>query len=137
MDDWKAYKRGAGGTPGGLGTFLIGLVMTLIGGYLLLNQIQVSSGFFSWRYGLFGGVNISAFGVTLIFFLLGVGFIFFDGRSKIGWFLTGGSFMLILVGVLATLRVYLQTTSLYILLAILILFVGGLGLIARSLRAIE
>ncbi len=137
MDDWKAYKRGAGGTPGGLGTFLIGLVMTLIGGYLLLNQIRVSSGFFSWRYGLFGGVNISAFGVTLIFFLLGVGFIFFDGRSKIGWFLTGGSFMLILVGVLATLRVYLQTTSLYILLAILILFVGGLGLIARSLRAIE
>ncbi len=140
MDDWKTYKRykrGAGGTPGGLGTFFLGLIMTLIGGYLLLNQIQVSSGFFSWRYGLFGGVDISAFGVTLIFFLIGVGFIFVNGRSKIGWLLTSSSFLLILIGVLSTLRVYLRTTSLYILLAILILFVGGLGLMARSLRAVE
>lgn len=137
MDDWQAYKRGAGGTPGGLGTFFLGLIMTLIGGYLLLNQIQVSSGFFGWRYALFSGFNISAFGVTLILFLLGVGLIFFDGRSKPGWLLTGGGLLLIIVGVLATLRVYLQTTSLYVLLAILVLFVGGLGLMARSLRAME
>ncbi|MCA9958625.1 MAG: hypothetical protein R3E31_25450 [Chloroflexota bacterium] len=136
MEDWKQYKRGAGGTPGGLGTFIIGLIMTLVGGYLLLNQIHVSSGFFGWRYG-FGGVNVSAFGITLLFFLLGVGLIFFDGRSKAGWLLAGGGLLIIIVGVLATLHVYLRTTSLYILLGILVLFVGGLGLMARSLRAVE
>ena len=28
-------RRGAGGTPGGMGEFLIGLVMAIAGGYLL------------------------------------------------------------------------------------------------------
>ena len=137
MDDLKPVKRGAGGTPGGMGLFFMGLIMSLIGGYLLLNQIQVTSGFWGWRYALFGGVNISAFGVTLILFLLGIGLIFFDGRSKVGWFLAGGGLLLIIVGVLASLRVYLRNTSLYVVLIILILFVGGVGLMARSLRAME
>lgn len=137
MDDWQKYKRGAGGTPGGLGSFFLGLLMSLIGGYLLLNQIHVSSGFAGWRYSLWGGVNISAFGVTLILFLLGVGLIFFNGRSKVGWLLAGGGLLIIVVGLLASLRVYLRTTSLYVLLVILVLLVGGLGLMARSLRSVE
>jgi hypothetical protein len=30
-----------GGTPGGIAEFIIGLVMTCIGGYLLSNQVSV------------------------------------------------------------------------------------------------
>ena len=50
--------RGAGGTPGGVGPFFIGLIMAAAGGYLLLNQVQVTTSF--WRFGAYGG-----FGLTL------------------------------------------------------------------------
>ncbi len=36
---------GAGGTSGGVGEFFIGLVMVSVGGYLLLNQVMVTTGF--------------------------------------------------------------------------------------------
>ena len=74
-------RRGAGGTPGGLGEFFAGLAMAVAGGYLLLNQVTVTSGF--WQ---FGGYN--AFGISLIPLLIGIAMLFFDGRSKLGWVLT-------------------------------------------------
>jgi predicted membrane channel-forming protein YqfA (hemolysin III family) len=47
--------RGAGGTPGGLGTFLAGAAMVVAGGYLLLNQVTVTSGYwYFWGYNAFG-----------------------------------------------------------------------------------
>lgn len=36
---------GAGGTPGGIGQFLIGILLAGIGVYLMLNQVQVTT---SW-----------------------------------------------------------------------------------------
>jgi hypothetical protein len=126
------YKKGAGGTPGGLGQFFIGLIMSLSGGYMLTTQIRVTSGFFGMH--LFGG-TVSAFGATLIPFMIGVGLIFFDGRSKIGWALTSISLFIIIIGVLVNLRVYFANTSLYVTLIMLVLLVGGLGLMARALKA--
>src|ERR1051325_9013138 len=41
--------RSPGGTPGGLGEFLGGLALVVAGGYLLLNQVTVTSGFWSFR----------------------------------------------------------------------------------------
>ena len=125
--------KGAGGSSGGLGTFVLGLLLSLIGLYLLLNQVTVTSGFWGTRYG-FGGLSVSPFGVTLFPFLIGVGLVFFNGRSTIGWLLTAGSFLFIIVGIIANLRVYFAPTSLWVTLIILIMLVGGLGLIARSLR---
>ena len=47
--------RGAGGTPGGLGEFFIGLVMALIGAYMLTNRVTVASSYYSsWGYNTFG-----------------------------------------------------------------------------------
>ena len=43
--------KGAGGTTGGLGTFLAGFAMVIAGGYLLLTRVSVAAG--GWRfYGL-------------------------------------------------------------------------------------
>ncbi len=36
--------RGAGGTPGGLGTFLSGAALVVAGGYLLLTRVMVTAG---------------------------------------------------------------------------------------------
>jgi hypothetical protein len=119
--------KGAGGTPGGLWMFFGGLAMVVVGGYLLLNQVEVHSGFWSW----WGG---QTFGLTLVPLLVGIGFLFFDGKSLVGWIVTGAGALIIVAGILANLRIYFQPTSLYNTLLMLALIAGGLGLIARSLR---
>src|SRR5215217_1893093 len=100
MDDLDRRLRGAqgrrltdvGGTAGGLGSFLLGAMMTAAGGYLLLNQVTVTTGFWS-----FYGYN--TFGLSLVPLLFGILLLFYNGRGILGW----------------------------------LLFLGGLGLIGRSL----
>jgi uncharacterized protein len=119
--------RSAGGTPGGIGEFVIGLVRAAIGGYLLLSQVTVTTGFWSlWGY--------SSFGLTLIPLLAGIGWLFFNGRSIVGWMLVMLGAAMIFAGIVANLHIYFRPTSLFDTLIMLGLLVGGLGLIARSLR---
>ncbi len=120
--------KGAGGTSGGIGTFLLGLGMTVVGGYLLLNQVTVHSGFWSF----WGG---RGFGLTLVPLLVGIGFLFFNGRSVVGWLLSGAGALIILAGVIVNLEIYFRPTSLFNTLLMLALLAGGLGLVARSLTA--
>ena len=56
------------------------------------------------------------------------------GRSMLGWLLTCGGALIILVGVIANLSVYWHSTSLFNTLIIFTLLAGGLGLVARSLK---
>lgn len=124
-------KRGAGGTPGGIGMFIIGVIMALAGGYMLMNQIIVTNTFWGWHLPFLG--QVSAFGVTLIFFLIGVAILFFNYRNLIGWILTAGSLLVMLIGVITNLQIYFAPATLFVTLGMLILFVGGLALMARSL----
>jgi hypothetical protein len=119
--------KGAGGTPGGVLEFLIGLAMAVGGGYLLTSQVTVESGF--WGY--FGR---QTFGLSLLPLVLGIGILFFDGRSVVGALLTVGGAAIIVLGILVNLRIYFEPTSLFNTLVMLVLLAGGLGLVARSLR---
>ena len=120
--------RGAGGTSGGIGLFLFGLGMVVAGGYLLLNQVTVTSGgWHLWGY--------NAFGLSLIPLIVGIGLLFFNGRSIAGWLLTFAGAIIIFVGILTNLDIYFRPTSLFNTLLMLVLFAGGIGLVARSLRA--
>ena len=121
--------EGPGGTPGGLGEFLIGLVMMAVGIYLVFDHVTVTTS--PWRF--FGGTGTS-FGVTLMPLLIGVGALFFNGRSVIGWGLTVIGMALILVGVLMNLDVYFRPTTLWMTIFMFGLIAGGLGLIAKGLR---
>jgi hypothetical protein len=118
-----------GGTPGGAKTFLLGTIMLVVGGYLLMNQVTVHGGF--WRFDFLGGYGRS-FGITLIPLLFGIGILFYDGQSKIGWVLAGVGALIILTGIIANLDIHFRQTSLFNTLLVLGLLVGGLGLIARS-----
>jgi len=122
-------KPGAGGTPGGVGQFFIGLVMVVVGVYLLLNQVQVTTSF--WSFGRFGG-----FGPTLLPLLVGVGVLFYNGKSIVGWLLTSLGLAIILAGVLMNMDIYFRQTTLFNTIVMLGLLFGGLGLIARSLRSV-
>ena len=129
----RAHKlRGAGGTPGGIGTFFLGLGLAVVGGYLILNQVQVSSSFNF--FGLWGWNRQAGFGLTMLPLLIGIGVLFFDGKSRIGWILSVGGLLVILAAVLMSLSIHWSQTSLFNTLLMFGMLAGGFGLIARSLR---
>jgi uncharacterized protein len=119
---------GAGGTPGGVGQFFIGLAMAVAGGYLLLNQVTVISGAWSlWGY--------NAFGLSLLPFIVGIGFLFFNRKSPVGWLLTFAGVVIIFAAILMNMSIYFRSTSLFNTLTMLVLLAGGIGLIVSSLQA--
>ena len=123
----KHRIRDVGGTPGGLPLFGLGLGMAAGGAYLLTNQVSVHSGY----WGFWGR---QTFGLTLLPLLFGIGFLFWDARSKIGWVLGFLGAVFIFAGILVNLEIHFREATLFDTLLMLTLLVGGLGLIARSLR---
>ena len=122
------HFRDVGGTPGGLGHFLIGFAMVCIGGFLITHQVMVVGSYWS-----FFGAN--TFGVTLIPMLFGVGILFWNGRSLVGWLLTIAGVLFILAGVIANMHIFFRPASLFDTLVMLVLLVGGIGLIARAMKS--
>lgn len=125
---------GAGGTKGGSGRFILGIIMTIGGGYLLLNAIRVDS------FGLGGALyRIGGFGLTsgmiMIPFILGVGMVFYSAKNILGWLLAGGSLVAMIFGVISNTHFSLERMSAFELITILVLFVGGIGLTLSSLKA--
>ena len=130
-------KRGAGGTSGGIGQFLLGLIMMCGGFYMLLNSIVISSHFgFGYRLYSYGHFGITS-GMILIPLIFGIGIIFYDSRKWYGWLLAGGSLVALVFGVISSIRFVFRPMSAFDLIVILVLSVGGLGLFLRSLRAVK
>ena len=131
--------RGAGGTRGGTGQFLLGLVMLVGGSYLFLNSISVTStfGFGARLYSIFafGGHFSITSGMIMFPFMIGVGMVFYDAKNWLGWLLACASIVALVFGVIASIRFSFQAMSAFDLITILVLSVGGLGLFLRSLRA--
>lgn len=120
--------RGAGGTPGGILEFVAGVAMAAAGAYLLTSRVMVTTGFWNF-WGQY------SFGLTLIPLMAGIGVVFFNGRSFLGWMLVIVGAVIILAGIIANLNIYFRPTSLFETLMMLALLAGGLGLVARSVRA--
>ena len=120
--------RGAGGTEGGVGIFLLGFAMAVAGAWLLTNQVTVTSGggWHVWGY--------NAFGLSLLPLIIGIALLFFNGRSIAGWLLSIAGAVIIFVGILTNLEIYFRPTSLFNTVLMLVLLAGGIGLVARSLR---
>lgn len=127
--------QNVGGTPGGTKTFLLGIIMLVVGGYLLFNHVQVGGGYWSW--GFFGQSAGTSFGITLIPMLFGIGILFANGKSLVGRILTAGGALMIIVGIIANLDLHFRRTSLLNTLIMLVLIVGGIGLVARSVMPMQ
>jgi len=123
MEDRRWHD--AGGTPGGLGSFVIGVAMACVGAYLLTNQVIVAGSY--WNF--YGNAT---FGITLVPMLIGVAMLFWNGRSLFGWLLTAAGALFILAGVIANLHIYFRPATLFDTIVMLVLLVGGLALIARA-----
>ncbi len=127
--------RGSGGTSGGTGQFIIGLIMFCGGMYLLLNSIKISApyGFGARLYNV-GGYSITS-GMVMIPLMFGIGILFYDSRKWYGWLLAGASLVALIFGVIASIHFTFARMSAFDLIVILVLAVGGLGLLLRSFRS--
>ncbi|NNF64380.1 MAG: hypothetical protein HKN07_08975 [Acidimicrobiia bacterium] len=124
---------GAGGTPGGIGMFLLGVAMVIGGGYLLLSSIRVVG--YGYGQGLyrFGGVGINS-GMILIPFIIGIVIIFYDSDKWYGWFIAGASLLALIVGVIASIRFSFSGMSAFEVILILVLLFGGIGMVLAAVR---
>jgi len=129
--------EGAGGTPGGIGKFFIGFLMMCAGFYMLLHSIIVTErfGFATgmYHFAAFGSPVPVTSGMILIPLAIGVGIIFFDARKLVGWALAVGSLVALITGVIANLQFSFRAMSLFDILVILVLCVGGTGMFLHSL----
>jgi hypothetical protein len=143
-------------------TFLLGGVLFSMGAFLFFNQVMVSSvpmgmGFrlgrrftggwgggagSAWGGGWGGGFGFSqglggSFGLLLIPLTIGVCLLFALRNQRWGWFLVLASVAALAVGVLQTLIMSFQPTSLWNLLTMFALIGSGGGLMFRSLMAYD
>ncbi len=121
-------RRGAGGTSGGLGEFIVGAILASLGVYLIFDRVTVTTGFWS-----FGGMS-HPFGVLLVPLIFGVAMLFANGKSILGWVLTAGALLFIFAGVLLNMDIAFQRTSLTVVLIMVATMAAGFGLIFKSLR---
>ena len=131
---------GAGGSDGGTGRFLMGLLMMCIGGYLFLNHIQVTSGMrMGFGHSMYsvsmGGFNYSVTGgMIFVPFIFGVGMIFWNSKNTLGWLLTLGSLAAFSIGIIVSIRMHIKPMSAFDLITVLVLLAGGIGMFGSSLR---
>jgi len=81
----------------------------------------------------YGSVGVPA-GILFLGFILGVGMLFFSSKNPIAWLLTGGSVLLLIVGVIMNLHISLASMDAFSLLSIFVLIGGGAGLLLASLK---
>lgn len=127
---------GAGGTNGGTGTFFIGFIMFCAGIYLLLNNINVYIPFIGRGGGMlnFGGYQVAS-GFVLVPLMFGIGYIFYNANSPIGWILSLASMVMLIFGIITSTQFNFSGLSLFDLIIILILLVGGFGSMLSVVRS--
>lgn len=128
--------NGAGGTEGGVGRFFGGLAMLIVGLYLLLQSISVTTGFgMGTSLMSFRGYGVTS-GMIMIPLVIGVGMLFYDGKNIIGWVLSCGSLLAMIAGVIASIRFRMVGLSAFDLITMLVLIAGGTGILLSSLRSL-
>ncbi len=135
--------RGSGGTEGGLGLFVVGAILAVLGIYLFFDSVGVRTddGLFSGmlggrgRHG--GGIGrTTSMGILFVPFIVSIIGLFYDARKKWAWWLLFLGITIIAIEVLSRIRFYLDTKLTHLLL-MMALFGAGVGLILRSLKESE
>jgi hypothetical protein len=111
-------------------TFIVGLLMLVVGLFWLTSVVQVSS---IWGSGLqIGGVSVSG-GFTLVPLIFGIIWLFYNPKSTGAKILSVVGVVVIIAGIIMSIRFYVRGTSLYVFIIIFVCIAGGAGLLARFL----
>ena len=117
-----------GGTSGGLGELLTGVLLLVVGFYMIFTNTIVFTSF--WQ---FQGYNL--LGPFIIVFMVGLIYLCVNGRSVLGWVFCGGAILAITVGIIMNLRFHFRSITLLSALIMFGLPAVGCGFVLRALRA--
>ncbi len=133
--------KGAGGSTGGIGSFFMGLSMACLGFYLLLNKIILTSSFgmgssiFRYNNVANTSFNISiTSGMIFIPLSIGITMLFYNSKNIWGWVLSGVSILLLIFGVVSSVKLTMQSMSAMDATFMFGLAFGGVGILLRSLK---
>lgn len=111
--------------------FIVGLAMLVIGLYLFTGRVSVSSSFFSSGIN-YGSIRVPT-GAVFVPFIVGIIMVFAKPESFISKLVAGLGVLIILVSIIMSVNIRLETISLYEWLLYLVAIFGGLGLVCRIL----
>jgi hypothetical protein len=113
---------------------VVGLVMLLVGTYLFLDAVHVNN-FFSSRFTIFsaGSFRVTP-GVVMLPLLVGIFLLFFGSWTRVGVGLIAVSLVILFLGLIMSVNLSLRSMSLFKLLGIIILVMGGVGLMGSVAR---
>ena len=110
--------------------FFVGLVMTIVGGYMFMQNVQVySSALFSMRL-----MGRDMEGIIFLPLIVSIIFLFYR-YSTVSKVCCGLSLVLIIINVIMNVRMSWSSTSLFATVVIFVLLFGGIGLLAKVLFA--
>nr|WP_294492714.1 hypothetical protein [uncultured Anaerosporobacter sp.] len=111
--------------------FIVGLAMLVIGLYLFTGRVSVSSSFFS--SGIYYGTVRIPTGAVFVPFIVGIIMVFAKPESFLSKLVAGLGVLIILVSIIMSVNIRLETISLYEWLLYIVAIFGGLGLVCRIL----
>lgn len=129
--------RGSGGSHGGVGQFLIGLSMAIVGLWLFFDSVRMNTGqmgFFTHalsRGGNAGLVGTTSMGILFVPFFVGVVALFYDARMKWAWGVAFLGVAILVIEIVSRTQFYMEGKLTHFLM-MLVLFAGGTGLMLRS-----
>ena len=132
-------KIAPGGREGGEGTFLLGLVMSIVGLWLLFDSVRIVGGHHGFFSGMMGrgrgggGMmgTTTSMGIVLVPLFAGVVALFFDSRKKWAWVLTWFGLFVLVVEIISQFRPHFNVKGSQMIL-LLVLIAGGCGLMLKG-----
>ena len=114
---------------GNILTFFVGIIVFLIGVYLIFQNTVISTGF-----SLTGMLGFTPnFGIVLLPLLIGIIVLFFNHHSILGWFLIILGILIILMGILMGLRIRFMAVTLFEGIIMFGMTAAGIGVTLKGL----
>lgn len=109
--------------------FFMGMILLAAGLFMIMKNTYVGLSWYQWRIGGFGIPT----GAIVLPLLIGIGILFFNGKSIIGWIVTVVGIVIIVLSIILSVEVRFATTSLYMFVLMFGCTFAGAGLLLRSL----
>lgn len=128
-----------GGKEGGEVSYVVGLLLVVLGTYLFFDSVRVSSGGAGWisggiSRGVGGFMTTTSMGIIFVPLLAGIVALTYDAEKRWAWVLSGVGVILIVVEILSSIRFVMSTKGSHLVLMLGMIAIGA-GLVARAVRA--
>lgn len=112
--------------------FFIGLILLGVGLFMFMNQVSVSSSWYSWSFLRIGGFNFSN-GLVTLPFIIGIIMLFYNSKNIVAKVVTVLGAIFIVMTVIMSINIHFERTSLYVYVIIIGMIAAGGGMLLSVL----